>query len=176
MPPKERRFQQQRFQQVRKHRYERHLSWQKQFVLQARKVAQIDCKNSSTSDNEGQTQSRETHQEKEHTDRVGTFDSDEEDCKVGGDLQGDSEGQTMADDDDGGIDVIPQIAEEVKAPAKKIGGILTLSIIASVIFYLLIVFGVATGLSPKAISNSNLATADAMANLFGHSDLASCSY
>lgn len=68
-----------------------------------------------------------------------------------------------------GFDVIPQIAEEVKAPAKKIGGILILSIIASVIFYLLIVFGVATGLSPKALSNSNLATADAMANLFGHS-------
>src|SRR5699024_7787329 len=35
-----------------------------------------------------------------------------------------------------GFDVIPQIAEEVKAPAKKIGGILILSIIASVIFYL----------------------------------------
>src|SRR5699024_9648462 len=68
-----------------------------------------------------------------------------------------------------GVEVIPQIAEEVNAPAKKIGGILILSIIASVIFYLLIVFGVATGLSPKAFSNGTLATADAMANLFGHS-------
>ncbi|WP_017723890.1 APC family permease [Staphylococcus xylosus] len=68
-----------------------------------------------------------------------------------------------------GFDVIPQIAEEVKAPSKKIGGILILSIIASVIFYLLIVFGVATGLSPKALGKSSLATADAMVNLFGHS-------
>ncbi|MEC5302053.1 MULTISPECIES: APC family permease [Staphylococcus] len=68
-----------------------------------------------------------------------------------------------------GFDVIPQIAEEVKAPSKKIGGILILSIIASVIFYLLIVFGVATGLSPKALGASSLATADAMVNLFGHS-------
>ncbi|RIP37076.1 APC family permease [Staphylococcus gallinarum] len=68
-----------------------------------------------------------------------------------------------------GFDVIPQIAEEVKAPSKKIGGILILSIIASVIFYLLIVFGVAAGLSPKALATSNLATADAMVNLFGHS-------
>ncbi|MBM2657690.1 APC family permease [Staphylococcus pseudoxylosus] len=68
-----------------------------------------------------------------------------------------------------GFDVIPQIAEEVKAPSKKIGGILILSIIASVIFYLLIVFGVATGLSPKALGTSSLATADAMVNLFGHS-------
>ncbi|PTJ19380.1 amino acid permease, partial [Staphylococcus succinus] len=66
-----------------------------------------------------------------------------------------------------GFDVIPQIAEEVKAPSKKIGGILIFSIVASVIFYLLIVFGVATGLSPKALSTSNLATADAMVNLFG---------
>lgn len=68
-----------------------------------------------------------------------------------------------------GFDVIPQIAEEVKAPSKKIGGILIFSIIASVIFYLLIVFGVATGLSPKALGTSSLATADAMVNLFGHS-------
>lgn len=66
-----------------------------------------------------------------------------------------------------GFDVIPQIAEEVKAPSKKMGGILIFSIVASVIFYLLIVFGVATGLSPKALSTSNLATADAMVNLFG---------
>ncbi|MDT4050123.1 APC family permease, partial [Staphylococcus arlettae] len=57
--------------------------------------------------------------------------------------------------------------EEVKAPAKKIGSILVVSIIASVIFYLLIVFGVATGLTPKELSTSSLATADAMVNLFG---------
>ncbi|XP_038052169.1 tRNA-splicing endonuclease subunit Sen2-like [Patiria miniata] len=38
LPPKERRFQQQRFQQVRKTRYERHLSWSKQFVRQARNL------------------------------------------------------------------------------------------------------------------------------------------
>ncbi|WP_202809105.1 APC family permease [Staphylococcus equorum] len=68
-----------------------------------------------------------------------------------------------------GFDVIPQIAEEVKAPAKKIGGILIFSIIASVIFYLLIVFGVSTGLSPQVLTTSSLATADAMVNLFGHS-------
>nr|XP_054755670.1 uncharacterized protein LOC129261639 [Lytechinus pictus]XP_054755675.1 uncharacterized protein LOC129261639 [Lytechinus pictus] len=36
LPPKERRFQQQRFQQVRQHKYERHLSWQKQLLLQRR--------------------------------------------------------------------------------------------------------------------------------------------
>lgn len=68
-----------------------------------------------------------------------------------------------------GFDVIPQIAEEVKAPAKMIGRILVISIIASVIFYLLIVFGVATGLTPSQLQTSELATADAMVNLFGSS-------
>lgn len=67
-----------------------------------------------------------------------------------------------------GFDVIPQIAEEVKAPSQKIGKILIISIICSVIFYLLIVFGVATGLSPSELAHTNLATADAMVNLFGH--------
>ncbi|GGI39607.1 APC family permease [Mammaliicoccus stepanovicii] len=67
-----------------------------------------------------------------------------------------------------GFDVIPQIAEEVNAPSKKIGGILIISIIASVIFYLLIVFGVSTGLTSKELQTSELATADAMANLFGN--------
>ncbi|MGM8147435.1 amino acid permease, partial [Enterococcus faecalis] len=68
-----------------------------------------------------------------------------------------------------GFDVIPQIAEEVKAPSQKIGKILIISIIASVSFYLLIVFGVATGLTPKELNTSSLATADAMVNLFGSS-------
>ncbi|XP_022083311.1 tRNA-splicing endonuclease subunit Sen2-like [Acanthaster planci] len=45
LPPKERRFQQQRFQQVRKHRYERHLSWSRQFVRQAQNLAADDGKN-----------------------------------------------------------------------------------------------------------------------------------
>ncbi|WP_114604170.1 APC family permease [Staphylococcus sp. EZ-P03] len=66
-----------------------------------------------------------------------------------------------------GFDVIPQIAEEVKAPSKKIGKILIISIVASVFFYLLIVFGVATGLTPGQLKTSELATADAMVNLFG---------
>ncbi|XP_072176088.1 uncharacterized protein [Diadema setosum] len=40
LPPKERRFQQQRFQQVRQHKYERHLSWAKQVSLQQRRASE----------------------------------------------------------------------------------------------------------------------------------------
>ena len=66
-----------------------------------------------------------------------------------------------------GFDVIPQVASEIKAPPKIIGRILIISIISSVVFYLLIVFGVSVGLSESQLTLSSLATADAMVNLFG---------
>lgn len=66
-----------------------------------------------------------------------------------------------------GFDVIPQVASEIKAPPKIIGRILVISIITSVIFYIFVVFGVATGLTEEQMAVSSLATADAMANLFG---------
>lgn len=65
-----------------------------------------------------------------------------------------------------GFDVIPQIASEVKAPPKFIGRILIISIIVAIIFYILIAFGVAVGLTPTELTTSSLATADAMGNLF----------
>src|SRR5699024_11760932 len=40
-----------------------------------------------------------------------------------------------------GFDVTPQVAAEVNAPPKLIGRILVASIVTSVIFYLLIVYG-----------------------------------
>lgn len=66
-----------------------------------------------------------------------------------------------------GFDVIPQVASEIKAPPKIIGRILIVSIITSVIFYLLIVFGVTVGLTDSQLAVTELATADAMVNLFG---------
>lgn len=65
-----------------------------------------------------------------------------------------------------GFDVIPQIASEVKAPPKFIGRILIISIIVSIVFYVLIAFGVSIGLSPAELAATKLATADAMGNLF----------
>lgn len=65
-----------------------------------------------------------------------------------------------------GFDVIPQISAEVKSPPRLIGRILIGSIIVTVIFYVLIAFGVSMGLTEAQIERSNLATADAMRVMF----------
>ncbi|SNZ17641.1 amino acid/polyamine/organocation transporter, APC superfamily [Terribacillus aidingensis] len=66
-----------------------------------------------------------------------------------------------------GFDVVPQVAEEIDAPAKTISRILMISIVCAVLFYLLIVYGVSAALPQAQLENSSLATADAMAALFG---------
>ena len=58
-----------------------------------------------------------------------------------------------------GFDVIPQSAEEIGGSMRGIGKALVVSIIAAVLFYLLIVFSV--GLAPLDPDNVNIATADA---------------
>lgn len=72
-----------------------------------------------------------------------------------------------------GFDVIPQAAEEINVPLKKIGKILILSIILAVAFYALIIIGVGLVMSPddiaKSASGSGLVTADAMAMAFNSS-------
>ncbi len=65
-----------------------------------------------------------------------------------------------------GFDVIPQISAEVKSPPRLIGRILIGSIIVTVLFYVLIAFGVSMGLTETQIESSNLATADAMRVMF----------
>lgn len=50
-----------------------------------------------------------------------------------------------------GFDVIPQISEEVKSPPHLIGRILIGSIIVTVIFYILIAFGVSMGLTESQL-------------------------
>jgi APA family basic amino acid/polyamine antiporter len=69
-----------------------------------------------------------------------------------------------------GFDVIPQAAEEINVPAKKIGKILILSVVLAVIFYSLIIIAVGFVMNPQAISDSQnatgLVTADAMAAAF----------
>lgn len=72
-----------------------------------------------------------------------------------------------------GFDVIPQAAEEIKIPLKKIGGILILSILLAIAFYALVIFGVGYSLNPAAITaaqkGNGLVTADAMSAAF-HSE------
>ncbi len=70
-----------------------------------------------------------------------------------------------------GFDVIPQAAEEINLPRKRIGQLLVFSVILAVIWYIAIIFGVSRVLSPSEISQSNLVTADAMAQAFGGSKM-----
>lgn len=69
-----------------------------------------------------------------------------------------------------GFDVIPQTAEEINIPLKKIGRILLFSIICAVAFYALVVFAVGYAMNTREIAvssaESGLVTADAMAKVF----------
>ncbi|MEF2292767.1 MULTISPECIES: APC family permease [Virgibacillus] len=70
-----------------------------------------------------------------------------------------------------GFDVIPQAAEEINLPQRKIGQLLIVSVILAVIWYIAIIFGVSRILNPEELAASNLVTADAMAKAFGDSNL-----
>ncbi len=69
-----------------------------------------------------------------------------------------------------GFDVIPQAAEEINVPLKKIARILLLSIILAVSFYVLVIFAVGYMMDSSSIAasyaSSGLVTADAMAKAF----------
>lgn len=75
-----------------------------------------------------------------------------------------------------GFDVIPQAAEEINVPLKKIGRILVLSILLAVGFYALIIVAVGYLMNHTDIlasqSGSGLVTADAMAKAFHSSIMA----
>lgn len=75
-----------------------------------------------------------------------------------------------------GFDVIPQAAEEINVPLKKLGRLLIGSIALAVIFYGLVVLAVGYGMNSAEISNSvtnsGLVTADAMAKLFNSGSMA----
>lgn len=75
-----------------------------------------------------------------------------------------------------GFDVIPQVAEEINIPLKKIAKILLLSIICAVAFYGLVVFAVGYALNSdgieKAMEGSGLVTATAMEKVFNSTVMA----
>ena len=72
-----------------------------------------------------------------------------------------------------GFDVIPQAAEEINVPLKKIGKMMLLSIVMAVTFYALIILAVGYVLNhteiEAAMGGSGLVTADAMAKAFNSS-------
>jgi amino acid transporter len=75
-----------------------------------------------------------------------------------------------------GFDVIPQVAEEINVPLKRVGKLMLLSIVLAVAFYGLVVFAVGYVMSPKDIASSldssGLVTADAMAKAFSSEAMA----
>lgn len=75
-----------------------------------------------------------------------------------------------------GFDVIPQVAEEINIPLKKIAKILLLSIICAVVFYGLVVFAVGYAMNNNEIANAiegdGLVTATAMEKVFNSSVMA----
>ena len=75
-----------------------------------------------------------------------------------------------------GFDVIPQVAEEINIPLKKIARVLLLSILCAVIFYGLVVFAVGYAMNTQdiahAMEGSGLVTANAMEKVFNSSVMA----
>lgn len=75
-----------------------------------------------------------------------------------------------------GFDVIPQVAEEINIPLKKIAKVLLLSIVCAVVFYGLVVFAVGYALNSgeisEAMNGSGLVTAAAMEKVFNSAVMA----
>ena len=75
-----------------------------------------------------------------------------------------------------GFDVIPQAAEEINVPLKKIGKMMMLSITLAVLFYVLVVLSVGYIFNANEIQTSmettGLVTADAMAKAFSSKNMA----
>lgn len=75
-----------------------------------------------------------------------------------------------------GFDVIPQVAEEINVPLKKIAKVLLLSIICAVVFYGLVVFAVGYALNKEeiaaAMEGSGLVTAFAIEKVFNSAVMA----
>lgn len=75
-----------------------------------------------------------------------------------------------------GFDVIPQAAEEINVPLKKLGRILILSIVLAVSFYAFVVLAVGYAMNQSEVANSvagsGLVAADAMAKIFNSTIMA----
>jgi amino acid transporter len=65
-----------------------------------------------------------------------------------------------------GFDVIPQIAEEINVPFKAVGKLILVSILIALAWYVLVQWTVGLTLDSEALASSELATADAMAQVY----------
>lgn len=71
-----------------------------------------------------------------------------------------------------GFDVIPQAAEEIDIPFKKIGRVILLSIFLAVLWHMIVIFSVSYSMTESEIRSADLVTASAMKIAFGNSELA----
>ena len=65
-----------------------------------------------------------------------------------------------------GFDVLPQSAEEINLPPRRIGWLLVLSLLMAVLWYGAISFAVSMALDPKELASTSMATADAATSLW----------
>ena len=66
-----------------------------------------------------------------------------------------------------GFDVIPQAAEEINLPFRKIGLLIIASVSMAVLWYILIVLGLSRMLAPAEIAAAELGVPEAMNSIFG---------
>ena len=66
-----------------------------------------------------------------------------------------------------GFDVIPQSAEEINLPARRIGLLLVISVALAGLWYVAITVAVGVSLPEAQLESSRMATADAMASVWG---------
>ncbi|NMR28602.1 APC family permease [Crystallibacter degradans] len=69
-----------------------------------------------------------------------------------------------------GFDVIPQSAEEVNIPAKKVGKLVVISVLIAAVWYVAVILTTSSAMPGSELAATELATADAMGALF-NSDL-----
>ncbi|MBK7721050.1 MAG: APC family permease [Austwickia sp.] len=67
-----------------------------------------------------------------------------------------------------GFDVVPQSAEEIQLPYRKIGEVLLLSVFLAIAWYVMVMVTTSSSMHAVDLAKSNLATADAMTKMFGH--------
>lgn len=66
-----------------------------------------------------------------------------------------------------GFDVIPQAAEEIDLPPRRIGLLLILSVVMAVVWYMLVALATGRSLDAEALAASNIAAADAATAVLG---------
>lgn len=66
-----------------------------------------------------------------------------------------------------GFGVVPQVAEEANIPFRSIGKMMVIAVVAAIVFYLVVIFGVGAAMNATQLDKTELASADSMAIVYG---------